>query len=354
MTEKLKVGIIGMGGIAHAHVGGWAASELADLVVGSDVNTAVFQRWQDEYGLQKTTTDPDEIFNDPTIDIIDICTPNNYHADLAIRAMEAGKHVICEKPLASTPDEIRRMIEVRDRTGMTLMTAQHHRFSGVSKAMKAEIDAGALGAVYHARSWMLRRAAVPVRPGFIMKAHSGGGPTVDIGVHILDLTLWFMGNPKAVSVTGVARTELAHQPGAFSIWGNDLIPPEYDVEDFATAFVRFDNGATLILEVSWMLHHPVETYEDMRMWLYGTKGGAQWPKNEIYQTNNETQQHYDRQLLLKPEKYQAHHQEILEFAQTVAEGKVSLVPAEQSLQVSLILDAVYKSTQTKREVVIEY
>ena len=354
MTKKLKVGLIGLGGIANVHGRGWATAENAELVAGSDVNTAVFPRWQSEYGLQKTTVDPDEIFNDPEIDIIDICTPNNYHAHLAIQAMEAGKHVICEKPLASTPAEIKRMIEVRDRTGMTLMTAQHFRFSGVSKAMKAEIDTGVLGDVYHVRSWMLRRAAVPVRPGFILKEHSGGGPTVDIGVHILDLTLWFMGNPKAVSVTGVARTELAHEPGAFSIWGTDAIPPEFDVEDFAAAFVRFDNGATLMLEVSWMLHHPVDGYEDMRMWLYGTKGGAYWPKCEIYQTNHETKQHYNRQLVLKPEQNEAHIQEIVEFAQTVAEDGESLVPAEQSLQVSLILDAIYKSQATGREVMIEY
>ena len=354
MADTLKVGLIGMGGIANLHAGGWALAPNAELVAGSDVNTAVFPRWQQEFGLKYTTADPGEILSDPEIDIVDICAPNNYHAPLAIRAMEAGKHVLCEKPLASTPAEIRRLIEVRDRTGMTLMTAQHHRFSGVSKALKAEIDAGALGDVYHARSWMLRRAAVPVRPGFIMKEHSGGGPTVDIGVHILDLTMWFMGSPKAVSVTGVARAELVHQPGAFSIWGMADIPPEYNVEDFAAAFVRFDNGATLILEVSWMLHHPVETYEDMQMWLYGTKGGAQWPRNEIYQANNVTKQHYNRQLLLQQDTHRPHHQEIIEFAETVATGGESLVPAEQSLQVALILDAIYKSQETKREVLIEY
>ena len=354
MTDMLKVGLVGMGGIANLHVGGWAIAPNAELVAGSDVNTAVFPYWQEKHDFKYITADPDDIFNDPDIDIVDICAPNNYHADLAIRAMEAGKHVLCEKPLASTPAEIRRMIEARDRTGMTLMTAQHHRFSGVSKALKAEIDSGALGDVYHARSWMLRRAAVPVRPGFIMKEHSGGGPTVDIGVHILDLTMWFMGSPKAVSVTGVARAELAHQPGAFSIWGTADIPPEYDVEDFAAAFVRFDNGATLMLEVSWMLHHPVESYEDMQMWLYGTNGGAHWPNNEIYQANNVTKQHYNRRLLLQPEPHKAHHQEIIEFANTVATGGESLVPAEQSLQVALILDAVYKSQATGREVIIEY
>jgi predicted dehydrogenase len=166
--------------------------------------------------------------------------------------------------------------------------------------------------------------------------------------------MWFMGSPKAVSVTGVARAELAHQPGACSIWGTAEIPPEFDVEDFAAAFVRFDNGATLMLEVSWMLHHPVDGYEDMQMWLYGTNGGAHWPKNVIFQANNETKQHYNRQLILQPEPNKPHHQEIIEFTNTIAAGGPSLVPAEQSLQVALILDAVYKSQVTGREVIIEY
>src|SRR5258706_7987562 len=139
---------------------------------------------------------------------------------------------------------------------------------------------------------MLRRAAAPTRPGFILKEHASGGACIDMGVHILDLTLWFMGNPKPISVTGVARTELAHLPGAFAISGA-AIPPEMNVEEFASAFVRFENGATLILEVSWLLHHDTQG-EDMQMWLYGTEGGCHWPKCEIYQTNYETQQHYNR------------------------------------------------------------
>ena len=117
------------------------------------------------------------------------------------------------------------------------------------------VQAGTLGDVYHARSWMLRRAGFLPGPGFVLKQHSGGGATIDIGVHILDLTLWMMGNPQPVAVNGVARTELAHIDGQFSVWSPNPVPKEWDVEEFAAAFVRFDNGATLILEVSWLLHH---------------------------------------------------------------------------------------------------
>jgi predicted dehydrogenase len=348
MSKTLKVGVIGVGGIARWHMPGWAASEHTEVIAGCDIDPAALQKWGDEFNVTKLAGDAAELIRDPDIDIIDICTPNNYHAPLAIAALEAGKHVLCEKPLAPTPAEIREMIAARDRSGKMLMTAQHFRFRGSSRAMKAEIDTGVLGDVYHARSWMLRRAAAPTRPGFIVKKHSSGGPCIDIGVHVLDLTLWFMDNPKPVAVTGVARAELAHQRGAFSIWGGP-IPAEFDVEDFAAAFVRFENGATLILEVSWMLHHDTDG-EDVQMWLYGTRGGCHWPKCEVYASNYATQQLYSRALKLTCDTLAPHALECVEFAQAIVDGAPSPVPAEQSLQVMTILDGVYRSQQVGGEV----
>ena len=348
---KLKVGIIGVGGIARTHIPGWQASPEAELVAGSDLGEEVLQRFGEENGVAKLDTDPEVLFNDSDIDIIDICTPNMYHAPLAIAALEAGKHVICEKPLAPTPADIERMIEARDKSGKTLMTAQHFRFQGASKAMKAELETGVLGDIYHARSWMLRRAGAPTGGGFILKEHSGGGPCIDIGVHILDLTLWFMGNPEPVAVSGSARAQLAHQKGAFSQMGGQEIPAHFDVEDFATAYVRFDNGATLIIEVSWLLHHDVQG-EDMQMWLYGTGGGAHWPKCEVYESNYQTRQHYNRALKLLPDGLEAHAQECVEFAAAVANGLPSPVPAEESLQVLKILDGIYRSQERGGEVTL--
>lgn len=352
MGSSLKVGVIGVGGIAKTHMPGWAASEIAEVVAGSDVVEPVLQQWGDLHGVKKLATDPADLFGDPDIDIIDVCTPNMYHTELVVGALNAGKHVICEKPLAPTPSDIHRMIEARDASGKTLMTAQHFRFRGVSQAMKKEIEHGALGDIYHARSWMLRRGWLPVRPGFIYKKNSGGGPTIDIGVHILDLTLWFMGNPNPVAVSGVAKAPLAKHEGAFSQWGHAPVPPDMDVEDFAAAFVRFENGATLILEVSWLLHHKT-TGEDMQMWLYGTEGGSQWPSGEFMLTNYDTQQFYDRSIKLTADPMEPHALECVEFARVVAEGGPSPVPAEQSLQVMAILDGIYRSQRDGREVAIE-
>lgn len=351
MSDLLKVGVIGVGGIAKTHMPGWAASEHAEVVAGSDLFETVLQDWGDLHGVTKLSTDAAEIINDPDIDIIDVCTPNMYHADLAIAALNAGKHVICEKPLAPTPADIHRMIEARDKAGKTLMTAQHFRFKGISKSMKAEIDQGVLGEVYHARSWMLRRGWLPARPGFIYKKNSGGGPTIDIGVHILDLTLWFMGNPKPVAVSGVARAPLAKHEGAFSQWGFAPVPKDMDVEDFAAAFVRFENGATLVLEVSWLLHHDTNS-EDMQMWLYGTEGGCHWPEGKFMGTNYTTKQFFNQQITLTADMMEPHALECVEFAKAVSEGAPSLVPAEQSLQVMSILDGIYRSQREGREVTL--
>ena len=344
----LKVGVIGVGGIAGAHFPGWKESEYAELAAFADVDQGKLTKAGAEQGVTRLYTKPEDLIADPDIDIVDVCTPNMYHTPLALAALEAGKHVICEKPLAPTPGEIRKLIEARDRSGKMLMTAQHFRFDGNSAAMKAEIDVGGLVDIYHARCWMLRRAAAPVRsPGFYLKKHSGGGPCIDIGVHILDLTLWFMGHPKPVTVSGVTQDKLAHLPGAFSIWGG-AVPPEFDVEDFASAFVRFDNGATLILEVSWLLHHQTEV-EDMQMWLYGDKGGAHWPKNELLTSNHKTQQWLTTSLG-RHEHGSPHAKECKAFAEAVALGKPSPVPAEQSLQVQAILDGLYRSAEERREV----
>ena len=344
----LRVGIIGVGGYTgRVHMPGWLDSPHVEVVAGSDINEVGLNAWGQEFGINKLRVDWQDLINDPDIDIIDICVPNMLHAPMAIAALNAGKHVLCEKPLAPTPQDIRDMIAARDASGKQLMTAQHFRFRGISKAMKAEIDRGALGEVYHARAWQLRRGGLPGRPGFVLKELAGGGACIDIGVHILDLSLWMMGNPKPVAVSGVSKTILAKQEGMFSNWGD--IPAEMDVEEFAAGFVRFETGATLILEVAWMLHHDTPG-EDAQIWLYGTKGGSHFPTGEIYQTNVDTRQYYNTTLGRTKDIREPHAQECVEFAEALATGQPSPVPAEQSLQVLSILDGIYRSQETGAEV----
>lgn len=351
MAETLKVGVIGVGGIAGTHFPGWAESPHTEVIALSDIDADALERVGKAQDVELLYDKGEDLIASPDIDIVDICTPNMYHTPLAVAALTAGKDVLCEKPLAPIPADIKKMIEARDKSGKMLMTAQHFRFQGTAIALKAELDKGVLGDIYHARSWMLRRAGAPTRPGFIQKEHSGGGPCIDIGVHILDLTLWMMGNPKPVTVTGVTQDVLAHQRGAFSTWGGPIPSKTFDVEEFAAAFVRFENGATLMLEVSWLLHHKT-TGEDMQMWLYGDKAGAHWPANEIIWANNRTRQHMNMQLV-NAEGGEPHAKECIAFAEAVVKGKPSPVPAEESLDVIAILDGLYRSADEGKEIVLE-
>ena len=351
--SKIKVGIIGVGGIAKLHVPGWHMSEHAELIAGSDINNSILEDWGNINQIKKLYLDPLDMINDPDIDVIDICAPNNYHCDLAIKAMQAGKDVLCEKPLAPNASQIKKMIEVRDQTKKKLMCAQHFRFRKDSQLIKDQSTS--IGSIYHARSWMLRRNYLPVSLGFLKKENSGGGPCIDIGVHVLDLTLWFMNNPEPLSVTGVSKTELAKQPNSFSYNG------EYDkeamnVEDFAAAFVRFKNGATLMLEVSWMLHHklPEDKIEDMQVWLYGREAGLHWPNCEIIKNDINSQTHITKKIEgnLK-DTIEPHAKECIEFAEFVANDQPVAIPAEHSLQVMKILDGIYKSQELGKEIILE-
>jgi len=359
MSDTLKVGVIGVGGadgvtgVCRAHMPGWAASEHAEVIAGADVNAGNLEAWGAKHEVHTLTTRVEDLLNNPDIDIVDICTPNMYHTPLVVAALNAGKHVICEKPLAPSPEDIKKMIAARDKSGKELMTAQHFRYSGISQAMKREIDTGVLGEVYHARGWMLRRNAFIPTPTFIQKEHSGGGACIDIGVHILDLTLWLMGNPKPVTVSGTARTELALKEGQFSVWRPGMsVPKNWDVEEFANAFVRFENGATLILEVSWLLHHDTMG-EDMQLWLYGTEGGCHWPSAEFLSSNLNTQQLTNCKLKVTEDIMEPHAYECFEFARALAEGRPSPIPPEHSLQVQSILSGIYRSQAENREVTLD-
>lgn len=345
----MKVAVIGTGNISATHMPGWQASPHAEVVMGVDANEAALRSWGAAFSVPRLSTDAAEAFADPSIDIVDICVPNMYHVPLATAALEAGKHVICEKPLAPTPQEIARLIAVRDASGKEVMTAQHHRFSGLSRAMKAEIDAGALGEVYHTRAWFLRRNAFINSPTFVEQQHAGGGACIDIGVHVLDLALWMMGNPKPVTVSGTARTELARIPGMWSRFPPDTpVGDNWDLEEFANAFVRFDTGATLMLEVAWALHHETEE-DDMQIWLHGRDGGAHYPSAAFLSSDYTARQHLKRVLDTR-DVMEPHAFECFEFARVLSEGGSSPVPAEHSLDVLRILDGIYRSQETGREV----
>jgi predicted dehydrogenase len=347
---KLRVALIGCGGISGVHIDGWKRlNPTAKIVACADPIEERRNQRGEQIGLPANMRFPyltDLLKAGVEVDAVDICTNNSGHAPVTIEALGAGLHVMCEKPLASTPQQVRDMIAARDKAkNKILMTAQHMRFQNNSVRLKEYIDTGVLGNVYYARAHFMRRRFLPARIGFIDKNISGGGPTIDIGVHILDLTLHLMGQPEPVSVSGVTPQALAKRTDIRGWWG-EWDRDKMTVEDFAAGFVRFKNGAALSLECSWLAN--IREPEYTKVTLMGTDAGAEWPDLEIF--GESAGSTTDTKLQYSDDKVGGHYKECAAFAEAILTGKTSPVPAEQSLNVMRILDGLYRSNEAGREV----
>jgi predicted dehydrogenase len=347
---ELRVALIGCGGISSVHIDGWKRlNPRAQIVACADPIESRREERGDRIGLPKNARFPylkDILASGIGFDAIDICASNAAHAPEAILALDHGKHVLCEKPLAMSPQQVRDMIAARERAkNKLLMTAQHMRFENRSVRLKEYVRDGKLGEVYYGRAQFLRRRFLPGREGFIRKSISGGGPTIDIGVHILDLALHLMGYPEPVSVSGITPQKLAKRKDVVGWWG-DWDREAIDVEDFAAGFVRFSNGAALTLECSWLAN--IREPETTKITLVGTEAGCEWPELEIF--SEAAGSATDTKLKYADDGVGGHAKEIAAFADAVLGGKPSPVPAEQSLNVIRILDGLYRSHQSGREV----
>ena len=343
-NPPVRVIVIGTGGIGKYHVKLWTEVPGAELVGIYDVNAEVAQKVAAQHNVPKVYTSLAEATSDPQVDAVDVCTPNTFHKEGVIAALEAGKHCLCEKPLAVTVADIQAMIAARDRSGHMLTTIQHMRFEERTQTLKRALDAGRVGPVYHTRAWWLRRRMAPATPGFLSKAQAGYGPGMDIGVHVLDLALYLLGHPRAVSVTGVASCYLGRRPDVANEWGV-YKPDDFEVEDFAAGFIRFADGTALSLEVSWLLN--MVERERYGVWLHGTEGGATWPELKIAHVQDGALA--DTQLLTGLGT-DGHKNQMAAFVSAIRNQGPSPVPAEESLAVARILAALYESATTGCEV----
>lgn len=356
MAKKLKIGIIGSGGIAQGcHMRGYASiPDECEMVAVCDVNETTAKAAADKFDVKKVYTDYNELLADPEIDAVSVATPNKFHVGPTVAALKAGKHVLCEKPLGMNADECRLMCRAAEDSGKILQVGLQSRFGGPGRFMKAFSDAGGLGDVYYARAQALRRRGVPGWGVFIEKDKQGGGPLIDIGVHILDFTLFFMGYPKPIAATGKTWDTLGKDPTLFNNWG-DYDRNKFTVEDFAVGMIRFDNGAIVTLESSFMANQ--EENENMSTQLFGTKAGAivkPWGGNESVKIYTEQ----NRQLLNispanVPNVESPHVAEVQAFIKAIQNGDPSPVPGLNGLILNAIFDAIYKSSVTGKEEAVD-
>ena len=275
---KLQVAIIGCGGIANQKhlpaLKGQAAK--CDMVAFCDVLIERAEKAAAEYGVEgaKVYDDYRELLKDTEIDVVHVCTPNVAHSPITVAAFEAGKHVMCEKPMAHNTEAAQKMMDAWRKSGKKFTIGYQNRFRPDTQTLRKACDEGALGDIYFAKAHAVRRRAVPTWGVFPDKSQQGGGPLIDIGTHALDITLWMMDNYKPVSVMGSVYEKLGHLPSA--VEGNMFGPwdPEtYEVEDSAFGYIKMENGATIFLESAWALN--VAESREAATTLCGTKAGAE-------------------------------------------------------------------------------
>ena len=354
--DKLKVAVIGNGGISGVHLRGYSLNPDVEIYALCDINEERLNRRGDEYHVDpaRRFTDVNEMLAAcPEIEAVSVCTWNAAHAQCAIAALNAGKHVLCEKPMAMTVEEAEAMQAAAEKNNKLLMIGFVRRFGNDCAIMKDFIDNGYFGDIYYAKATYLRRKGCP-GGWFGDKARSGGGPLIDLGVHIIDLCRYLMGNPKPVSVYGATFNKLGNRSNIKSKAGYISQTKEkediFNVEDLATAMIRFDNGSVLQIEASFSLN--IEKDEGV-LQFFGTKAGAKLdPELTIYSEMNDYMTNVKLANSTALSFDGLFENEINHFVECVRTGKPCRNPAQDGVTLMKILTGIYKSAETGHEVLI--
>lgn len=341
--DIINIGIVGAGGIAQgAHMPGYLATPGVKVIAVCDVVKERAEEFAKRYGIPEKNvfTDYNDLVAMDEIDAISVCTPNNFHAGPTIAAFEAGKHVLCEKPIAGNAKDGQAMVDAAKKAKKILQIGLHQRFLPHIQLLKKIIEQGDLGQIYYARAVAMRRRGIPSWGVFVQKKMSGGGPLVDIGVHELDMIVWLMGCPKPISAAGHAYTMIGNRKdAAVGDWGPWDVD-NFDVEDFAVAYINFENEISATLETSWAANfgNPGPSF------ILGDRGGAQPSPLQIFTEKHGMMVDITPQVPRSNED--PHTTEIKAFINAIREDAPSPVPGEEALEITKIFDAVYKSTKT--------
>lgn len=355
--KKVRIGIIGFGGIAQgAHAPGYKKiPDLCEIVAAADILPEKLTNAQTKWEIPNVYDDYKKMLERDDIDAVSICAPNAVHSPATVDALNAGKHVLCEKPMAMNPAQCQAMIDAAKATGNKLQIGYNMRFGSGAQCLKRAVEAGEFGEIYYSRARAIRRRQVPASPNFLDKAISGGGPLIDIGVHITDMTLWLMGHPKPIAASGQTYNKMGTKPGGMiGMWGT-WKPENYGVEDFASALIRLENGATISLEASFIANI---AHEEFSTHLMGTDAGALLDgySNDITIFREEFGTLTDTKPGWLPGVQSSHADEIKAFVTAVRDNRtieeIGAATGEQALMVTQIMDAIYRSAETGREAAI--
>ncbi len=353
----ISVGLIGCGGICQgAHIPGYKSIKNAEIVAVCDILPEKMDQAEKKLGKTvKKYTDYKQMIESEKLDMVDICTPNYLHADIAIYALEHGLNAFSEKPDTISVQRVLDMKAAAEKSGKHLMVMRNNRYWPSTQELKKMIVAGEFGDIYTGRCGWIRRRGVPGRGGwFTTKALSGGGPLIDLGVHMIDLAIYLMGNPRAVSVSGCTYSKFSDNTDASdsanSKFGNKVEDGIFDVEDLAIGFIKFDNGASLQIEFSWASNIKRETYF---VELRGTEKGCKW-QDGSYELYDGSKGSFLTAPLKKLGQYSKfrniHGANLQHFVNVIEKGEKPDFVIDQGVNMIKILSAMYESAETGREV----
>ena len=350
--EKVKVGIIGTGGISHCHMGGYKAmTDRVDVVAVCDIDEEKVKAYAEQYNVPHWYTDYNEMMAKEELDCVSVCTWNSAHKGATIAALRGGANVLCEKPMAMNAEEAEEMRAVAKETGKLLQIGFVRRFGRDADLISKYCADGLMGDVYYAKATYLRKDGCP-GGWFGDKAYSGGGPLIDLGVHVIDLSRYLAGNPKPVSAYGVTYKNIGcnRAAGSETAWDGPQQKDgyEYTVEDFASAIVRFDNGFSLNVEASFNLNIDNDrgTVE-----LFGTKAGVNTDNCDLYTTVA------GKYVKVVPDgengfDFDAFQREVAAFVNASAGNEPCRATADDGTWLMKILDAIYESARIGKSVEI--
>lgn len=348
MAEKLRCAVIGTGAIGFDHLQSLLVSPRVATVALAESNPQRAREASDRFRIPRSYADYRELLEQPDIDAVTIALPNYLHAPVAIEALKARKHVFLEKPMATNAKDASKIIDVAKKMKRTIMVGQNFRFNRYTQVAKMVIERGDLGEIYHARCFWLRRNGIPrIGSWFTQKKYAGGGCTYDIGVHLLDACLHLLKDFEVSSISGQTHSKFGPRGLGEMDWGKSEINPQkpFDVDDYSVSLLKLKSGKSVLLEVSWAGFVPNESREYGIDLLGTTAGLSLYPARLSRHGPNG----YETTHLTVP-KLPYSEDRIHHFIGCVLEGKKPLVTLEESLKIQQILDGIYASSASGKEV----